>query len=423
MALGPALDGLDVLGLAQTGTGKTAAFALPILDHLLWRRRLGPRALVVAPTRERAMQIHGEFERLARFTNLTTTCLFGGVSEKPQIRALRQRPETIVACPGRLLDLMGRGFVNLDGTEILVLDEADHMLDMGFLPSIRRILAALPRERQILLFSASMSAEIRGLADRILQRPHVVELNHSKPADTIEHALYPVEERAKMAMLEHLMGDRDFRSAIVFLRTKRRARQIAKRLVGSGHRAVALQGNMSQNARDRAMGGFRCGTYDVLVATDIAARGIDVTHVSHVINYDVPNTPDAYTHRIGRTGRGDSSGRAYTFVQRTDGPSVHAIQERLGERIAHGEVPRFIVQSLPTEHPPRGRSSTDSGISPAATPRRKKPRGGGMTRNGRGQAPRNRVVGARSHQQRDGDTAQRRGGDQGRARTRRGRHQ
>ncbi len=379
LALGPALDGDDVLGLAQTGTGKTAAFALPILDHLLWRPRPGPRALIVAPTRELALQIHGEFERLARFTSIRVACLFGGVSEKPQIRALRESVDVIVACPGRLLDLMGRGFVNVEGLEILVLDEADHMLDMGFLPSIRRILRALPSERQNLLFSATMSAEIRELADKILRRPHVVELNHSKPAETIDHALYDVEEGGKMAMLEHLLVHDDFHSGIVFLRTKRRARQVAKRLAAAGHRAVALQGNMSQNARDRAMGGFRAGEYDVLVATDIAARGIDVAHVSHVINYDVPNTPDAYTHRIGRTGRGENLGRAFTFVQRDDATAVRAIEKRLGEVIDRGVVPSAIAAIPPKRAASPGRRQGGGRASAGGDGRRRSARGGGQS--------------------------------------------
>ena len=329
------LEGRDVLGLAQTGTGKTAAFALPILTYLLEepRRTRGPRALVVAPTRELASQIARDFDTLGRFAPTRTAAVFGGVSAGKQIRELSRRPDVLVACPGRLLDLWQQRAVDLRDVEILVLDEADHMFDMGFLPDVRRILRALPERRQNLLFSATMPREIRRLTDDVLYDPHVVELNHSAPADTIEHALYPVAESQREALLEHLLGGRDCTSAIVFLRTKWRAKRLAERLSRRGHDAVALQGNMSQGQRERAMKGFREGRFDVLVATDIAARGIDVSGVSHVINFDVPNTPDAYTHRIGRTGRAEQSGKACTFVTEADWGQVKAIEAKIGARI------------------------------------------------------------------------------------------
>ena len=335
------LKGRDVLGLAQTGTGKTAAFALPIIDRLMAGRGQHPRALVLAPTRELAIQIHRETELLAKYTNIRAVTIFGGVNAGPQVRALRKRPDIIVACPGRLLDLAGSGDVRLDGIETLVLDEADHMLDMGFLPDIKRIIARLPQRRQNLLFSATMPREIRGLADRVLRDPHVVELEHSTPLDTIEHALYPVEQKRKTALLNHLLGGRDFESAIVFLRTKHRARRLARDLDRAGHRAIALQGNMSQSQRQRAMQGFRDGRYDVLVATDIAARGIDVANISHVINFDIPNTPDAYTHRIGRTGRAECSGKACTFVTHEDFPAIKAIERKLKMEIPRVKLKEF----------------------------------------------------------------------------------
>jgi ATP-dependent RNA helicase RhlE len=329
------LEGKDVLGLAQTGTGKTAAFVLPILARLLRNptKAAGPRALIVAPTRELASQIHAELELLARFTPVRATTVFGGVSAVAQIKELRRRPDVVIGCPGRLLDLHERRELRLDHIEVLVLDEADHMFDMGFLPSIRRLLAALPKRRQNLLFSATMPQEIRQLTDRLLDRPLVVELAHSRPAETIEHALYPVAEDRKVALLDTLLEGDDFRSAIVFLRTKRRAKRLAERLSKMGHNAIALQGNMSQPQRERAMSGFRDGRYEVLVATDIAARGIDVAGVSHVINFDVPNTPDAYTHRIGRTGRAEKSGRACTFVTSADHAAIKAIERKLGAPI------------------------------------------------------------------------------------------
>ena len=337
-----ALQGHDVLGLAQTGTGKTAAFALPILERLsAGRKDCGPRALIVAPTRELAAQIHAEFERLGRYTTLRAVTIFGGVATSPQVRALRARPDIVIACPGRLLDLLEQRALTLSDVEVLVLDEADHMFDMGFLPDVRRILKALPRRRQNLLFSATMPREIRGLADQILVRPTVVELARSAPAETIEHGLYDVHPDAKTDLLRHLLEQPDFTSGIVFLRTKQRAKRLATQLSKLGHDAVALQGNMSQPQREKALAGFRAGRYDVLVATDIAARGIDVADVSHVVNYDVPNTPDAYTHRIGRTGRSEKSGKAFTFVTREDAEALRAIEKRIG-----APIQRFLLPEL-----------------------------------------------------------------------------
>ncbi len=341
------LAGRDVLGLAHTGTGKTAAFVLPILERLLAEPRPGPRALVLAPTRELAMQIHAELVTLAKFTSVKAVSVFGGVPAGPQIRGLRGRPDIVIACPGRLLDLMEQGAARLGAVDMLVLDEADHMFDLGFLPSIRRILAALPVRRQNLLFAATMPTEIRKLADRLLSTPHVVELAPSRPPSTVEHALYPVSQERKIDLLKHLLADQAFTSAIVFLRTKHRAKRLADHLSRAGHAAVALQGNMSQAQRDRAMEGFRRGRFDVLVATDIAARGIDVAHVSHVINFDMPATPDAYTHRIGRTGRAERSGKAYTFVCREDHGAVRALERKLGVQIARCALPGFAGEPTP----------------------------------------------------------------------------
>ena len=336
-----ALEGRDILGLAQTGTGKTAAFALPVLERLLARRGDGPRVLIVAPTRELATQINEEIIALARFTGIRTVTIFGGVSARTQTAALRGRPEIVVGCPGRLLDLKEQGVLRLDRIETLVLDEADHMFDMGFLPDIRRILAAVPKKRQNLLFSATMPSEIRGLADGLLRDPHVVELDHSRPVSTIEHALYPVDSDKKLDLLRHVMEEDGFVSAIVFTRTKHRARRIARQLETAGHRAVALQGNMSQGQRDRAMQGFRDRRFKILVATDIAARGIDVDQVSHVINFDMPGTVDAYTHRIGRTGRSEREGKGYTFVTADDETLVRAVERRIGSQIPRRRVNGF----------------------------------------------------------------------------------
>ncbi|RMG46841.1 MAG: DEAD/DEAH box helicase [Acidobacteria bacterium] len=365
------LRGRDVLGLARTGTGKTAAFALPILDRLTERRAPGPRALVLAPTRELAAQIAGEFRTLARGTGLRTATVFGGVPERPQIAALRGQPDVVVACPGRLLDLLGRRLVRLERIETLVLDEADHMFDMGFLPDVRRILAALPARRQNLLFSATMPREIRALADRMLRGPLVVDLTRGGRLETIEHAIVPVEERAKRTALDRLLAEPGFASAIVFTRTKHRARRLAHQLSEAGRRAVALQGNMSQSARGRAMRGFRDRTYEILVATDIAARGIDVPGVSHVINFDMPGTPEAYTHRIGRTGRSGCDGKAYTLATRDDSEMVARVERRLGT-----PIPR-----LRTEGAGPGRDR--SGPALRSRPRGSRSRGAGKARRSR----------------------------------------
>ena len=371
------LVGRDVMGLAQTGTGKTAAFALPILERLLADPKRGPRALIVAPTRELAMQIHTEISALAKFTKVKAITIYGGVPSPPQIRGLAKRPDILIACPGRLLDLHGQGKVALDGIEVLVLDECDRMFDMGFLPDLRRILALLPEKRQNLLFSATMPREVRGLADDVLKDCHVVELSHSAPPATIEHALYFLRATQKTQLLQHLLGSDEFRSAIVFLRTKHRTKRLAEDLSHAGHKAVAIQGNMTQVQRDRAMNGFREGRFDVLVATDLMARGIDVANISHVINYDVPGTPDEYTHRVGRTGRAEQSGKAYTFAAVEELPAVHAIERVLKSKIPRRDLPEFSAD-VPVPSEPRerlARRENDGGRSRSGSrSRRRRPR-------------------------------------------------
>ncbi len=335
----------DVLGLAQTGTGKTAAFALPVLERMLESSGPGdPRTLILAPTRELAQQIDAEIRLLARFTQIRTATIFGGVSVRTQIGALRRNPAIVVGCPGRVLDLVQQRALRLSSVEILVLDEADHMFDLGFLPDLRRILAALPSRRQNLLFSATMPDAIRQLADGMLRNAHVVQLSGRAPAETIDHALYAVTEHGKHDLLERILAEETCESAIVFTRTKHRARRLAQQLEKNGHRSIALQGNMSQSQRDRAMSGFRSRHYDVLVATDIAARGIDVSSVSHVINFDVPTTPLAYTHRIGRTGRSEREGVARTFVTGEDRAWL-----RDTERMIGATIPRLQAPGIPSE--------------------------------------------------------------------------
>ncbi len=344
-AIAPAQEGRDVLGLAQTGTGKTAAFALPVLDSIMRYRPRHISALVLAPTRELANQIADEIEVLAKHTNVSFTTVYGGTSMGKQIKTVRRRPDIVVGCPGRVLDLMQQGHLDLQDLDTLVLDEADHMFDMGFLPDIKKIVSRLPHDRQNLLFSATMPRDIRKLADEMLYEPFVVELADEAPASTIDHGLYNIKESAKKELLDQLLDSEECHTAIVFTRTKHRAKRLAQQLERKGHRSIALQGNMSQSQRDRAMQGFREGRYDIMVATDIAARGIDVEKVSHVINYDVPNTPEAYTHRIGRTGRSEMEGMAYTFVTGNDIGWLRATERKIGSKIerlqADGFAPDF----------------------------------------------------------------------------------
>ena len=338
------LDARDVLGLAQTGTGKTAAFALPVLDRLLDTKQRGIRALIIAPTRELASQIAEEVRMLAKHTRLKVATVFGGVPIRTDIKMLHRRPELIVGCPGRILDLVQRGALQLKQVESLVLDEADHMFDLGFLPDIRRILTHLPSTYQSLFFSATMPKQVRGLANEMLTTPHVAELANSKPAAIVDHAIYPVSVDNKRRLLDHMLADEDCESALIFVRTKQRARRLSDQLKKSGHNAVGLHGNLTQSQRDRAMKGFRTGKHDILVATDIAARGIDVNGISHVINFDVPGTPEAYTHRIGRTGRSETKGLASTFVTRSDGAWVVATEKEIGS-----PIPRRSIDGIPTD--------------------------------------------------------------------------
>jgi len=324
------MQGRDVMGLAQTGTGKTAAFVLPILHRLMQGERRHLRALVIAPTRELAEQINEAIGVLGKRTGLRSVTVYGGVSFNPQASGLRRGAEIVVACPGRLLDHIGQGTINLSRLEVLVLDEADHMFDMGFLPDIRRILKHLPNRRQTLLFSATMPEDIRNLAGDILNEPVTVRVSDNSAAETVSHALYPVPQHLKTSLLLELLHRTDTKSVLIFTRTKHRAKRLGEQLVKTGYRAASLQGNLSQARRQEAMNGFRNGTFQILVATDIAARGIDVTRVSHVVNYDIPSTTDAYIHRIGRTGRVSCNGDAYTLVAGDDTDMVQAIERVLG---------------------------------------------------------------------------------------------
>ena len=345
-AIPPALSGRDVLGCAQTGTGKTAAFTLPLLQHLDARAGNEPRlrALVLTPTRELAAQISASFSTYGADLDLWHTVVFGGVSDKPQIAEIRRGLDALVATPGRLLDLMGRGVVRLDDVEIFVVDEADRMLDMGFLPDVRRIARALPEKRQTMFFSATMPPEIRRLAEGLLDRPVSVAVAPiSSTVEQVAQHVFFVDKAKKRGLLADLLRDPELKHTIVFSRTKHGANRIVRELGKAGIRAEAIHGNKSQGARTRALDAFRDGSLSVLVATDIAARGIDVEGVTHVINFDLPNVPETYVHRIGRTARAGASGVALSFCDREERSHLASIERLIGKRLIQsdgGRTPR-----------------------------------------------------------------------------------
>ncbi len=332
------LDGVDVIGLAQTGTGKTAAFVLPILQHLMKGPRGKLRALILAPTRELAEQTHTVFKQLGDRTGLRTLSVYGGVSAKPQISQLRSGVDIVIACPGRLLDLKNQGAINFKHIDMLVLDEADQMVDMGFLPDVRRIIKALPKQHQTLLFSATMPDQIHRLIQEMLHKPITVDIETDEPLDTINHAIYQTDHSQKLPLLVQLLSDHKKGQVLVFTRTRRRATKLASQLSRKGFSTTSLQGGLSQSSRQRAMKAFRKGHVKILVATDIAARGIDVTKVSHVINYDIPNTVEAYTHRTGRTGRMENQGTALTLVTSDDLKMVRSIERNIGKDLERRRV-------------------------------------------------------------------------------------
>ena len=348
-AIPAVMEGRDVMGLAQTGTGKTAAFALPILHRLMQGGRGYVRALIIAPTRELAEQIHQSIQTLGSKTRFRSVTVYGGVNINPQIQKLRQGAEIVVACPGRLLDHIRQATINLSRLEVLVLDEADHMFDMGFLPDIRKILKRLPSERQTLLFSATMPEEIKRLAHETLRNPVTVQVGSDSPAVTVSHAIYPVSGHLKTGLLLELLHHTDTESVLIFTRTKHRAKRLGEQLANAGYKAASLQGNLSQNRRQAALDGFRDGTFQILVATDIAARGIDVSQISHVINFDIPNTAEAYIHRIGRTGRVARSGDAFTLVTSEDTVMVRTIEKMLHSQLERRTIKNFNYNA-PTSH-------------------------------------------------------------------------
>ncbi|HEV2642146.1 MAG TPA: DEAD/DEAH box helicase, partial [Candidatus Elarobacter sp.] len=341
-AIPPALAGRDLLACAATGSGKTAAFLLPILNQLIDKPRGKTRALVLTPTRELAAQIAQDMNELAVHTPLTCAAVFGGVGMGPQEHAFRSGVDLIVATPGRLLDHFRQPYARLDGLEHLVLDEADRMLDMGFLPDIRRVLKHLPAKRQTLFFSATMPQPIMALTRELLHNPATINLERtSAPATGITQALYPVPQERKAALFLTLLQRGEMQDVLVFTRTKHRANRLAEFLVKNGIAAERIHGNRSQTQRTAALAGFKDGTYRVLVATDIAARGIDVEELGHVVNFDVPMVPEDYIHRVGRTGRAEATGDAFTFVAPEEDAELRAIERAISRRLPRVTVPDF----------------------------------------------------------------------------------
>ncbi len=359
-AIPPVRDGHDLIGIAQTGTGKTAGFALPVLHRLHTSKARKPgkpvRCLVLAPTRELALQVGDSFKTYGAFLGLTRTVIFGGVGQNPQVQTLRQGVDILVACPGRLLDLIGQGHCRLDAVEVLVLDEADRMLDMGFLPDIKRILGHLPKDRQTLLFSATMPPPIRELARGVMRNPvEVAVAPVSSTAETVTQGLYHVPKLQKQALLAFLLQDPKVERVLVFTRTKHGADKVVRKLEKHGIVGAAIHGNKSQNARQRALAGFKSGQVRVLVASDIAARGLDVDGITHVINFDVPNEPETYVHRIGRTGRAGATGTAWSLCDGEERAYVTDIERITKRKLPVIPLPDFPRDTAPEpdERPPR----------------------------------------------------------------------
>src|SRR3954451_8823611 len=343
-AIPQVLAGHDVIGIAQTGTGKTAAFVWPILTRLAAEKShdRGMRALIVAPTRELVVQIEENIRVYARYLPLRMATIFGGVSERPQIEALRSGVDLVVATPGRLIDLMGQRHTNFSAIQFLVLDEADRMLDMGFLPPIRQVVKALPRNRQTLMFSASLSREIEKLTQEFQKSPRTVEIGRrANPAETVAQFVYEVRPHLKAALLLHLLADPQFDTVLVFTRTKRGADRIARKLEAAGIKTGTIHSNRSQNQRLRALTDFKSGAVRVLVATDIAARGIDVDGISHVVNYDFPMHEEDYVHRIGRTGRAHAVGDAISFITPEDQSQLRSLERFIGRGIVRKKAEGF----------------------------------------------------------------------------------
>jgi len=349
-AIPPAREGKDLLACAMTGSGKTAGFLLPLIHRLLDRPTRATRALVLAPTRELAAQVHADFTDLARHTRLRAAAVFGGVGMGPQEHAFRSGVDVIVATPGRLLDHLRAPYVDFSALEVLVLDEADRMLDMGFLPEIRKVLKHLPSKRQTLFFSATMPAPIVALSGEMLRDPVTIAIERrAAPAVGITQAIYPVPQELKSALLVALLKRGDMQEALVFTRTKHRANRLAEHLLREGINADRIHGNRSQAQRTAALAAFKSGRTRVLVATDIAARGIDVEALGHVVNFDVPMVPEDYIHRVGRTARAEATGEAFTLVSPQEEPDLRAIESAIGKRLPRVTVPDFDYTAKPAQ--------------------------------------------------------------------------
>jgi ATP-dependent RNA helicase RhlE len=353
-AIPAALAGHDLIGTAQTGTGKTAAFVLPILHRLLSGPHNRSRALIVTPTRELAEQIHQTIRQLSAGTNLRSTTVYGGVAAGSQIQALRKGVEIIVACPGRLLDLVAQGHADLSNIEILIIDEGDRMFDMGFLPDVKRIIKAVPVQRQTMLFSATFPREVEQLANQSLRRPQRIAVGISRPAHTVTHALYPIPQHLKRDLLLALLKQTDTDSVLIFTRTKHRASRLQRQIQNAGYKVTSLHSDRTQGQRQSALNGFKSGEYQIMVATDIAARGLDVESISHVINFDMPDTADAYIHRIGRTGRAERSGDAFTLVTPEDNDMIRLLEKIMGHKLERQTIKGF---DYTAPAPPRSVSS------------------------------------------------------------------
>ena len=418
-AIPEVIQGRDLIGCAQTGTGKTAAFALPTLQRLCARgnepreassrgragKRRKIRALILSPTRELAAQIGAFFSAYGRFTDLRHTVVYGGVSQGPQVRALQKGVDSLVATPGRLLDLIGQGYVDLTGVEILTLDEADRMLDMGFLPDLRRIVAHVPRGRQTLMFSATMPAEIRQLAAQWLRKPvHVQVAQEAAPPEKVEQSVYFVEPRQKPLLLAHFLQNTLSTRTLVFSRTKHGADKIVRGLLREGIRAAAIHGNKSQTVRQRVLEHFKSDRLPVLIATDIAARGLDVDDISHVINYDMPHDAETYVHRIGRTARAGAEGIAVSFCGRDEHAQLRSIERLIRRTITVRKQPAYpqgtgessgqspVVPKGPQPagrkpRPPRQRRSKSKGSSQAGNHKAAKPKGSSQAGNHKAAKP------------------------------------
>ncbi|HEY3762415.1 MAG TPA: DEAD/DEAH box helicase [Verrucomicrobiae bacterium] len=408
-AIPPIIAGNDLIGIAQTGTGKTAAFTLPILTRLAAQpgQRRGTKVLVIAPTRELVVQIEENVRVYARHLPLTVATVFGGVSERPQIQALRTGADVVIACAGRLLDLMGQRCADFSQLKFLVLDEADRMLDMGFLPDIRRIVQQLPRQRQTLMFSATLSREIESLTHEFQKAPKVIQIGRrANPAQTVTQFVYEVPKHLKTSLLCHLLQDPQMDMVLVFSRMKHGADRIARQLEEKGVRCATLHSNRSQNQRLRALKDFKDGTVRVLVATDIAARGIDVDGISHVVNYDFPMHPEDYVHRIGRTGRAQAVGDAISFVTSEDHGELRALERFIGRGIVRKKAEGFnYSQAAPAFNPADERRHFQHGQNrppPSGHPQRPHGRGGQSRPQRSGHPQRPHGQGGQQRQERSG---------------------